>query len=136
MSDLLNKLKNDIIEARNSVKELRVSITGGVFEEGATEAGKHIYEITKDVYDKLDTKLTEITYDFVVDDRNLSERLKEGVNEVSQGIKKIHQDVRDWRRGLIGGYFEDKTIELLEMTEIKLDKLINQLNENDDKPKE
>ena len=136
MSDWSDKLKNDIIDARNKVKELRLSITGGVFEEGASEAGKHIIEISKDVYDKLDGKLLKISKDISSGEHDLSEKVKHGVAELSDGIKKIHQDVRDWRRGLIGGYFEDKTVELLKMTEIKLDELINQLKENDDKPKE
>ena len=136
MSDWLNKLKDDIIDARNKVKELRVSITGGVFEEGATEAAKHIYEITKDAYDKLDAKLTKITKDISSDDESLGDKFKQSAAEVSDEIGKIHQDIRDWRRGIAGGYYEDKTVELLKLTEIKLDELINQLKDDDEKPKE
>jgi gas vesicle protein len=136
MSDWLDKLKNDIIDARNKIKELRVSITGGVFEEGAIEAGKHILEISKDTYDRLDAKLSKISNDISTGESDLGDKVKHGASELSHGIKKIHEDIREWRRGLAGGYFEDKTVELLKLTEIRMDELINQLKDDDDKPKE
>lgn len=129
MAEGSEKLKTDILTARNKVKEARINLTGGVVENKAKEAGKSVSEFCKDTYEKLDESLTGISKDLSVGAYEFSDKMKHGAEEFSKTIEKIHEDVRNERRGITGGYIEDKTKEALKSVEDKLEKFIDGLKD-------
>lgn len=129
MAEWSEQLKQDVVNARNKVKEARLNLTGGVVENKAKEAGKSVAEFSKGIYEKLDESLSDISKDLSVGAYKFSDKVKHEAEELSRTIEKIHQDVRNERREITGGYIEDKTKETLKSVEEKLEKLIDKLKE-------
>jgi gas vesicle protein len=129
MAEGSNKLKTNILNARNKVKEARLTLTGGVIENKAKEAGKSVSEFCKDTFKELDESLSDISKDLSVGAFTFGDKMKHEAEELAKTIEKVHQDVRNERRVITGGYIEDKTIEALKSAEDKLEKFINGLKD-------
>ena len=129
MAEWSEKLKTDIVNARDKVKETRVNLTGGVVEKKAKEVGKSVAEFSKETFEKLDQSLSEITKDLSSGAYKFGGKVKHEAGELSETIKEIHMDVREKRRDITGGYIEDKTKEALSAAETKLEKLINKMKD-------
>lgn len=129
MAEWSEKLKTDIVNARNKVKDARLNLTGGVIENKAKEAGKSVSEFCIDTFEKLDQSLADINKDLLSGAYKFSDKVKHEAGELSESIKKIHQDVRNKRREITGGYIEDETSRALKVAEEKLEKLINKMKD-------
>jgi gas vesicle protein len=126
-------LKKDIIDAREKIKETRLSLTGGVIEKNAKEAGKSIVEFSKDSFDRLEQSLSNISSSLSTGAYQLKEKAKHGADEIAEDIKKVYYKVRDTRREITGGYVEDKVKETLDDAVIRLDEVINKILKDDEK---
>jgi len=129
MHEWPEKLKKDIINVRNKVKDSRMHLTGGVVENKAKEAGKSVSEFSKDTYKSLDQSLEELTVDLSGGAYKVTDKLGHEIDELTETIKKIHKDVKAKRREITGGYIEDKTKETLDSVDRRLEKLINKMKE-------
>ena len=127
MTDLSEQLKDDLIDARNKVKETRTNLTGRVIEKRAAQAGMSIMEFSQDKFNGIESSLSRLsdklsagTYDF--GDEN---KLKMG--DFGTEIKRIQLEMRNYRTEISGGHIEDKTIKALHSAEKKLTVLVKKL---------
>ena len=130
LTEWLEELKNDIIEARLKVKEARLNLTKGVIEKKAKAAGKSADDYFKEKFDKLETKLGDISKKISSRLTRFEKRAKVELDELLFEIKKIHLTVRNERREITSGYIEDKTIEALHLAEKKLKKLSKRIEKD------
>ena len=136
LTEWLEELKNDIIEAREKVKDARLNLTKGVIENKAKAAGKSTNDYFEEKFDKVETKLGEISKSISSGLTKLEKKAKHELDEIVVEIKKIHLIVRNERREITSGYIEDKTIEALHATEKKLKDLIKRIEEDLDQNSE
>jgi hypothetical protein len=127
MAELPERLKKDVAEARNRVKETRVNLTGGVVEKRAEESGKSVADLGKEAYDTLDETFSKITNELSTGAYLLGEQSVHEIDKITNSIKNLHEQVRKQRREITGGYIEDKTKETLKLVEKKLNKLIDEI---------
>ena len=77
----------------------------------------------------MDQSLADINKDLLSGAYKFSDEVKHEAGELSESIKKIHQEVRNKRREITGGYIEDETYRALKVAEEKLEKLIAKLKD-------
>jgi hypothetical protein len=123
------KLKKDILNVRNKVKDSRTNLTGGVIEKKAKEAGKSVAEFSQETYKALDHSLEKLTVELSGGAYKVSDKVQHETGELTETIKKIHTDVRSKRREITGGYLEDNTKEALESIDKRLEKWLNKMKE-------
>lgn len=129
MIDWPERLKKDIVEARNKVKEARVNLTGGVVEEKAKEVGKSTVEFSKETLEKVDKSLSDVSENLATGTYKVTEKAKEEAVELAEDVKKVHQAVREKRREITGGVVEDKVLEALDTAGKKLDNIVEKMKD-------
>jgi hypothetical protein len=129
MIDWPERLKKDIIDARNKVKEARVSLTGGVVEEKAKEVGKSAVEVGKETLQKVDESLSDVTEKLATGAYKVGDKAKEEAVEIAEDVKEVRQAVREKRREMTGGVVEDKVVETLNEAEKKLENIVKKMKD-------
>jgi hypothetical protein len=127
MTTISEKLKNDLIDVRNKVKETRTNLTGNVVENKAKKAGKSVMEFSSELYNGMETSLLDLTDKLSAGTYEISGEMKPHLMDINTEVKRIHLEVRNYRREITGGYIEDQTIKVLDSAEKRLGKLINKL---------
>jgi hypothetical protein len=130
MIDWPERLKKDIIDARNKVKEARVSITGGVVEEKAKQVGKNAVDVGKDTLQKIDESLSDVTEKLATGAYQVGDKAKGEAGELAEDVKAVRQMVREKRREMTGGVVEDKVVESLNDAEKKLEEIVQKMKED------
>jgi hypothetical protein len=121
--------KNDLLELRDQVKEIRLNLTDGIVESKARALGKTIEEFGEDLYDKLDSNFSRILKKFISRHSQFSDKVDQNQVKNKNDLETLLREIRAKRREITGGHLEDNTRDMLQKTEDKLDRMAQKIVE-------
>ena len=124
MTEWPQKLKEEMTETRNKLREARENLKTGVIEKKAKQAGMSVEQYSKDTFTKLETRIGKISGNLAAGAYKFGGKAKEASAGVSADVKKLHQTIKDKKAEVKGGKVEERTLAALEAVEKSIDAMI------------